>query len=63
MSLLEEAIRGPKTEKTPLVGSVQFGGLPSPNLSSDGLLNTSTNVILHFRLHSLERMSTIKGNT
>ena len=29
MSLLEEATRGPKTEKTPLVGSVQFGGLPS----------------------------------
>ena len=58
MSLLEEAIRGPKTEKTPLVGSVQFGGMPA-HTSTDGLLNTSSNVILHFRLHSLERMSTI----
>ena len=47
-----------KTEKTPLVGSVQFGGMPA-HTSTDGLLNTSSNVILHFRLHSLERMSTI----
>ena len=55
---MEAAARGPKTEKTPLVGSVQFGGMPA-HTSTDGLLNTSSNVILHFRLHSLERMSTI----
>ena len=55
---MEAAARGPKTERTPLVGSVQFGGMPA-HTSTDGLLNTSSNVILHFRLHSLERMSTI----
>jgi hypothetical protein len=42
-----------KTEQSPLVAN---GVKP---VKPDGLLNISTNVILHFRLHSLERMSTI----
>jgi len=50
-------VYGPKSEMTPLVGGAE--NFDSTGFPPAGPLNVSTNVILHYRLESLTRMSTV----